>query len=123
MMKERMIDAKRVRSAVLAAACACAAMTAYGQESMGATSGMSAAPASEVGHATRAWLALQRDNTAAGPAMPVLGAEAGIAYQRYLNSFKTPIPSAYGSMMDGDGNGASHSGQGGGTPASPAGAY
>jgi hypothetical protein len=69
--------------------------------------GESEARASEVGHATRAWLDLQRSNTAAAPAMPMLGAEAGLAYQRYLDSFKNKIPGSFGSTTQSD-SGALH---------------
>ncbi|NPT62426.1 DUF3613 domain-containing protein, partial [Paraburkholderia elongata] len=37
--------------------------------------------ASEVGHSTRTWLGLQSSNTEAAPALPTLGAEAGLAYR------------------------------------------
>ncbi|HEY3599596.1 MAG TPA: DUF3613 domain-containing protein [Paraburkholderia sp.] len=69
-----------------------------------AQSSASAAPrpvrASEVGHATAAWLELQRSNSAAAPTLPMLGVEAGFAYQRYIESFKTKIPASFGSSMD-----------------------
>lgn len=58
---------------------------------------------SEVGHSTRAWLALQRSNAQAAPAQPMLGAEAGRAYQRYLKSFDTPIPATFGSSVNSNG--------------------
>jgi hypothetical protein len=84
-----------------------------------------ASRASEVGHATRAWLELQRSNAVGSP-LPTLGEEAGWAYKRYLDSFKTRIPASFGSTFEGGGNGAStmrgdHPNAGGG--ASPAGAY
>ncbi|RFU48239.1 DUF3613 domain-containing protein [Paraburkholderia sp. DHOC27] len=72
--------------------------------------GEASAPPSEVDHATNAWLALQRSNTAAAPAQPMLGAEAGLAYQRYLTSFTSKIPESYGSMMGQGGSGGSPSG-------------
>ncbi len=52
-----------------------------------------------VGDATRAWLELQRSSRAAAPALPTLGAQASLAYQRYLDSFKTKIPAMYGSAI------------------------
>ncbi|WP_246174045.1 DUF3613 domain-containing protein [Paraburkholderia hayleyella] len=55
---------------------------------------------SEAGYAARAWLTLQSSNAAAAPALPMLGAEAGLAYQRYLDSFKTKIPALFGSSME-----------------------
>ncbi|MFM0394101.1 DUF3613 domain-containing protein [Paraburkholderia phytofirmans] len=64
--------------------------------------------ASEVGHATRAWFDLQSSNKEAAPALPMLGAEAGLAYRRYMESFKSKIPDLYGSALNAGsgGNGA-----------------
>ncbi|MFM0227162.1 DUF3613 domain-containing protein [Paraburkholderia dipogonis] len=64
--------------------------------------------ASEVGHATRTWLDLQSSNVEAAPALPTLGAEAGLAYRRYMESFKSKIPDLYGSALNtgSGGNGA-----------------
>ncbi|MEQ5838155.1 DUF3613 domain-containing protein [Paraburkholderia acidicola] len=66
---------------------------------------------SEIGHATKAWLHLQGNNVAAAPVQPMLGEEAGIAYQRYMESFKSKIPDLYGSAL----NQSSGSGSGGGS--------
>jgi hypothetical protein len=65
-------------------------------------------PESEVGHSTRAWLELQSSNTQAAPALPMLGAEAGLAYRRYMDSFRSKIPDLYGSALNAGsgGNGA-----------------
>jgi uncharacterized membrane protein YccC len=63
-------------------------------------------PSSEVGHATRTWLELQRSNAAAAPARPMLGAEAGLAYKRYMESFNSKIPDVYSSMMSQGGGSA-----------------
>jgi hypothetical protein len=74
------------------------------------------ARASEVGHSARAWLDLQSSNTQAAPALPTLGAEAGLAYRRYMESFKSKIPDLYGSTLkggDSNGGGMSLSGSGG----------
>ncbi|CAE6815648.1 DUF3613 domain-containing protein [Paraburkholderia haematera] len=65
---------------------------------------------SEVGHATTAWLDLQRGNSQAAPEQPMLGEEAGLAYRRYMGSFKSKIPETYGSAL----NQGSGGGQGGG---------
>lgn len=54
---------------------------------------------SEIGHAAQSWLAIQRSNSAAAPAQPMLGAEAGYAYKRYLKSFDTEIPATFGSSV------------------------
>ncbi|WP_260854224.1 DUF3613 domain-containing protein [Paraburkholderia sp. BCC1886] len=79
-----------------------------------AQSGEAQAPVarSEVGHATLSWLDLQRSNAQAAPATPMLGAEAGLAYRRYLESFKSKIPDLYQSAL---GSGGSQSGSGSGT--------
>lgn len=49
----------------------------------------------EPGRETRAWLDLQRSGERAGPAQAVPGPAASFIYQRYLNSFKTPIPALF----------------------------
>lgn len=54
---------------------------------------------SEVGHATLAWLDLQRSNAQAAPSQPMLGDEAGLAYRRYMESFKSKIPELFGSAL------------------------
>lgn len=66
--------------------------------------------ASEVGHATRAWLDLQSSNAEAAPALPTLGAEAGLAYRRYMESFKSKIPDLYGSALNTGSGGSGGSG-------------
>ncbi|AOI98187.1 DUF3613 domain-containing protein [Burkholderia sp. LA-2-3-30-S1-D2] len=63
--------------------------------------------AAEVGHSTDALLALQRDNRAAGPALPMLGDTASLSYQRYLDSFKHKIPESMGSPVNTNGSGGS----------------
>lgn len=71
--------------------------------------------ASEVGHSTRAWLDLQSSNTEAAPALPMLGAEAGLAYRRYMESFKSKIPDLYGSALNSGSGGGSAGGAMGAT--------
>lgn len=67
-----------------------------------------AVQASEVGHSTHTWLELQSSNTQAAPALPMLGAEAGLAYRRYMESFNSRIPDLYGSSLKaGGGSGSS----------------
>lgn len=80
--------------------------TAYAQDASAAP----AVPNSEVGHAAKAWMELQRSNTAAAPALPMLGEEAGLAYRRYMESFKSKIPDLYGSALN-QGNGSGSGGQ------------
>ena len=71
---------------------------------------------SEMGHSTRAWLDLQSSNREAAPALPMLGAEAGLAYRRYMESFKSKIPDLYGSALNtGSGSGGGAMGATGGT--------
>ncbi|PMS29832.1 DUF3613 domain-containing protein [Paraburkholderia rhynchosiae] len=65
---------------------------------------------SEVGHSTSAWLDLQRSNAQAAPVQPMPGEEAGLAYRRYMQSFRSKIPDLYGSALS-QGSGG---GQGGG---------
>ncbi|BAX57455.1 MULTISPECIES: DUF3613 domain-containing protein [Burkholderia cepacia complex] len=67
--------------------------------------------ASEIGLSTNEWLALQRDNQAAGPDLPMLGAAASLTYQRYLDSFKNKIPEMMDSPLKSVG-GAGAGGQG-----------
>ncbi|HEV3427133.1 MAG TPA: DUF3613 domain-containing protein, partial [Paraburkholderia sp.] len=43
-------------------------------------------PNTEIGHSTQAWLELQRSNAQAAPELPMLGAEAGYAWHRYMKS-------------------------------------
>ncbi|OLL32050.1 hypothetical protein BTH42_08850 [Burkholderia sp. SRS-W-2-2016] len=62
---------------------------------------------SDVGPSTLAWLDLQRSNAQAAPAQPMLGAEAGLAYKRYMESFKNRIPEHYGSTFSSGGSGGS----------------
>ncbi len=60
--------------------------------------------ASDVGSATTAWLDLQRTNAAAAPALPTPGAQARLAYERYMDSFRSKIPASFGSTLSGAGN-------------------
>jgi hypothetical protein len=107
-------------AAVLVAAGVCAtAMDEARAEPAAAAAG---APQSvPFGEATRSWLALQRSNAEAAPALPVLGAQAALAYERYLDSFKTKIPGSFGSTL-GTGSGALGAGYANGGGATPAGA-
>ncbi len=58
--------------------------------------GGNAGPA-RIGDATRALLELQRGSR--GPARPIPGEQAGLSYQRYLDSFRQPIPDALASTV------------------------
>jgi hypothetical protein len=57
------------------------------------------AASKNIGQSAHAWLALQAANSAAAPAQPMTGAQAGAAYTRYMKSFDTPIPDRYGSSF------------------------
>jgi hypothetical protein len=105
------------RTAVLVAFAALAAMrTLPTASAQTLATSVRAARESEIGSATHALLALQRSNAAAAPAQPMLGAEAGLAYERYLSSFKSRIPATYASPVESTGgllndykNGGGHS--------------
>lgn len=89
-------------AASVAMVCAIAATLAHAQT--GSQTDASVAN-SEIGHAAKGWLELQRTN--ASPAQPMLGDEAGLAYRRYMESFKSRIPDAYGSpVKQGSGGGS-----------------
>ncbi len=69
--------------------------------------------ASDIGTSTEAWLELQRSNRAAAPdAHPFEGAAASYAYQRYLQSFSTPIPTWFTPVQRSSGGGGSSFGGG-----------
>jgi hypothetical protein len=59
-----------------------------------------------VGISTRSLLELQRSGKQAGPELPVLGAASVLAYQRYLESHKHPIPVTYSSASTGASSGS-----------------
>ncbi|WP_321861123.1 DUF3613 domain-containing protein [Burkholderia cenocepacia] len=94
----------RVRAVGIAFACWLGAGAAHAQD---------AAPASEIGHATGALLDLQRSNRAAATPQPIDGAAGTFAYQRYIDSFKTPIPQWFGTMSASGGGNSGGSGSGG----------
>ncbi|CAH2786374.1 MAG: FIG00452862: hypothetical protein [uncultured Paraburkholderia sp.] len=98
---------RRLAARVLMLSLAACAAAHAGAQSAGAGE---AVQRSEVGHSTAAWLELQRSNAQAAAAQPMLGEEAGLAYRRYMQSFKSRIPDLYGSAL----NQGSGSGQGGG---------
>ncbi|WP_321876302.1 DUF3613 domain-containing protein [Paraburkholderia bannensis] len=107
---ENTLFAARLGKAMFAAAALALAM-------MPAARAQSAnVPNTEIGHSTQAWLELQRSNTQAAPELPMLGAEAGYSWQRYMKSFDTAIPASFGSTMQSGGaqGGSSGSGSSGG---------
>ncbi|MBF3894367.1 DUF3613 domain-containing protein [Burkholderia pseudomallei] len=95
-------------AAALALACAVGAARAQSPQ-------RDAPSASEIGHATQAWFALQASNREAAPAQPMIGEAASLAYARYIESFRTKIPAFYGSAagmsgMSGGGGGGGGAG-------------
>jgi hypothetical protein len=48
---------------------------------------------------------MQADGSAAGAPLPMLGATADPSWQRYLNSFKHPIPEFFGNEIQSVGKG------------------
>ncbi len=92
--------------ALSAAAGAAHAQTPAGAGAQAGTAAVSSAAApraSEVGHAESGWLEMQRSNRYAAHEQPMLGAAATLAYQRYLESFKHPIPESFASKLSGGG--------------------
>lgn len=90
-------------------------------DAAGVAASRSSLRATEIGAATRSWLALQRSNAAAAPALPTPGAQATLAYERYMNSFRAPIPSSFGSTLSAGGGAsrANDTGYGSGAAQSP----
>ncbi|SEI40130.1 DUF3613 domain-containing protein [Paraburkholderia diazotrophica] len=76
----------------------------YGKRQYGNGSAHAPLLATEIGHSTRGWLDLQRSGAAAAPALSMLGEEAGLAYQRHMDSFRTKVPASFGSSLSGNGN-------------------
>lgn len=58
--------------------------------------------AADIGQSARSWLELQRTNASAAPALPMPGAQATLAYERYMDSFRTKIPESFGSTLSGE---------------------
>lgn len=56
--------------------------------------------AANVGASTRNLLELQRSGRQAGPELPMLGAASALAYQRYLQANKYPIPEYYSENLN-----------------------
>ncbi len=50
----------------------------------------------EIGARTSQWLDTQREGRSAGNLLPIPGAEAGLSYRRYIESFGKPIPDQLG---------------------------
>lgn len=92
---------------------ACCALPLSAQELAGTTDTTAATDATDasapaatgrparvrIGDATQALLATQVNGTAAGPALPMLGATAQASWLRYQESFKNKIPEFFGSRV------------------------
>ncbi|MEI2415651.1 DUF3613 domain-containing protein [Orrella sp. JC864] len=63
-----------------------------------AASGAPARP--RLGDVTRLLLAAQADGRRAGTALPMLGASADLAWQRYMDSFTLPLPQWFDERVD-----------------------
>lgn len=50
----------------------------------------------EIGARTSEWLDAQREGRLAGNLLPILGAEAGPSYRRYIDTFTKPVPDQMG---------------------------
>ncbi len=62
-------------------------------------------PPAQIGDATNAMLQMQADGSQAAPTLPTLGPAAELSWQRYLNSYKYPIPESYGNKIQKIGSG------------------
>lgn len=81
-IRTRRIAAVLPNSRVIAVVALFSACSAWAQVETAAT----------VGTSTRNLLELQRSGRQAGPELPMLGAASALAYQRYLQANKYPIP-------------------------------
>lgn len=90
--------------ALIGAALFCATSAAFAQEAAdpapeapaAVAPPAEAAPLPQLGADTRSWLALQKETAAQVPDLrPVPGEVAEQVYQRYVNSFKHPIPETF----------------------------
>lgn len=98
---------RRIGMACVVASGLCATAAAFAQDagsSAGVDTQSTQPSASEIGHSTLNWLDLQRSGAQAAPPLAMLGDEAGLAYQRYMESFKAKIPVSFGSSVGGGGN-------------------
>jgi len=77
--------------------------SAYAQESAEDDAGVSthAQPSVQrIGAATSSALQMQVEGKQAGAALPMLGPAATLSYQRYLDSYKHPIPETFTRTLD-----------------------
>lgn len=75
---------------------------AHAQDSV-ATSNSTVAiekPTRRIGEATTAILQAQADGSLAGAPLPMLGATATLSWQRYLDSYRHPIPETFTRKLD-----------------------
>jgi len=70
----------------------------------GASAPASAQRDEAVGDVTRALMAAQADGRRAGGALPILGPVSTASWQRYLDSFRQPIPQWFSEKVETDSN-------------------
>lgn len=56
-------------------------------------------PARQIGDVTSSLLRMQADGSAAGAALPMLGATSAISWERYKDSFTYKIPEYFGKVV------------------------
>lgn|SRR5690606_6319267 len=95
---------RQVQTPMPAAAPTAAASTAAASTGAASTAPASAQRDEAVGDVTRALMAAQADGRRAGGALPILGPVSSASWQRYLDSFRQPIPQWFGEKVETDSN-------------------
>lgn len=95
---------RQVQTPMPAAAPTAAASTAAASTGAASTAPASAQRDEAVGDVTRALMAAQADGRRAGGALPILGPVSTASWQRYLDSFRQPIPQWFGEKVETDSN-------------------
>ncbi|WP_026640210.1 DUF3613 domain-containing protein [Bordetella petrii] len=95
---------RQVQTPMPAAAPTAAASTAAASTAAASTAPASAQRDEAVGDVTRALMAAQADGRRAGGALPILGPVSSASWQRYLDSFRQPIPQWFGEKVETDSN-------------------
>lgn len=84
-----------VQPAVVSASSAPRTTTAASAQAPKASSSAEREARIRVGDVTHSLLQAQADGRVAGPRLPMLGVTADVSWQRYLDSFKHPLPDFY----------------------------
>lgn|SRR5690606_32632692 len=95
---------RQVQTPMPAAAPTAATSTAAASTGAASTAPASAQRDEAVGDVTRALMAAQADGRRAGGALPILGPVSSASWQRYLDSFRQPIPQWFGEKVETDSN-------------------